>query len=634
MFRKLALLIPVLVLLPITAASVVLDTSARSELRIRPKVEDWLCRTGDDLRWAQQDFDDRDWAACPADSPPPVGMSWRRLHLRLSGAAAASHLAIGTILPPAGGLYKNGQEIAASGRVGKKPRYSVPAYRIVPLLPLHNSIPAEVVFAIRMQHSEATRVFENTRFMLEDSGFVDFELGSESQLQQEKQLYTFLRLAGSIPSSVVGLLALLLGAYVLRLWSAQRCQWEYLWFALIAAFFNLRATVSLLSIGIPMDASWSFALDAGLAPELLLPPFFWTFFHRRIPKAVAIYTASIFAIRLLGTLWVPTLGMLPWLWLGTIPCMLLPMIVTFQEVNRRNREARVLAPTMLFYGTIIIWVNLSMAVQIPFPVWQIGEVKLTSIVFSQTVFLLMTAVALADRARRTGMEQARLAGEFSAAQQVQQLLVPASRMTTGQYQIESAYIPSEQVGGDFFQLVPNEDGGLLLIIGDVTGKGLKAALIVSVIVGALQNRRSDRPSNILSELNSILLGRSEGGFTTCCCALFTADGRLTIANAGNLAPYRNGVEIETPPALPLGVDADARWTEMHLEIEPGDRLLWVSDGVIEARNGKRDLLGFERAQALAMRSASEIAQAAQQFGQEDDITVVSITRQPVPVYVA
>jgi serine phosphatase RsbU (regulator of sigma subunit) len=288
---------------------------------------------------------------------------------------------------------------------------------------------------------------------------------------------------------------------------------------------------------------------------------------------------------------------------------------------------------MLFYGILIIWVNLSIAVQIPFPAWQIGEIKLTGIVFGQTIFLLTTAVALADRARRTSMEQARLAGEFSAAQQVQQLLVPASRMTAGQYQIESAYIPSEQVGGDFFQLVPNEDGGVLLIIGDVTGKGLKAALIVSVIVGALQNRRSDRPSNILSELNSILLGRSEGGFTTCCCALFTADGRLTIANAGNLAPYRNGVEIETPPALPLGVDADARWTEMHLAVEPGDCLLWVSDGVIEARNGKRDLLGFERAQALATRSPSEIARAAQQFGQEDDITVVSITRQPVPVHV-
>jgi serine phosphatase RsbU (regulator of sigma subunit) len=170
-------------------------------------------------------------------------------------------------------------------------------------------------------------------------------------------------------------------------------------------------------------------------------------------------------------------------------------------------------------------------------------------------------------------------------------------------------------------------------VGDVSGKGMKAALLVSVIVGALQNRRSDQPAALLDELNRVLLGRSEGGFTTCCCARFDADGVLTIANAGHLAPYRNGQEIATPPGLPLGVDADARWTEIDIELEPSDRVLWVSDGVIEARNGKRDLFGFERVQGLAGRSSAEIVHAAQQFGQEDDITVVSVTRQPVAVYV-
>ncbi len=99
-------------------------------------------------------------------------------------------------------------------------------------------------------------------------------------------------------------------------------------------------------------------------------------------------------------------------------------------------------------------------------------------------------------------------------------------------------------------------------------------------------------------------------------------------------PYRNGQEIETPPALPLGIDADAHWTEAHVDLEPGDRVVWISDGVVEARNSKRDLLGFQRAKELATLSVSEIARAAQQFGQEDDITVVSITRQPVAAYVA
>jgi serine phosphatase RsbU (regulator of sigma subunit) len=116
--------------------------------------------------------------------------------------------------------------------------------------------------------------------------------------------------------------------------------------------------------------------------------------------------------------------------------------------------------------------------------------------------------------------------------------------------------------------------------------------------------------------------------------LFTADGNLAIGNAGHLAPYRNGEEIATLPSLPLGIDADAHWSELRVELGPGDRVLWVSDGVVEARNGKGDLLGFDRTHELATRSASEITRAAQQFGQEDDITVVSVTRQPVPVCVA
>jgi hypothetical protein len=277
--------------------------------------------------------------------------------------------------------------------------------------------------------------------MLEDRGFVDLELGSEPLLQQRKQLYTFLRLSEAIPFNVPGLLALLPGAYVLRLWSAQRSEWEYLWFAAIAAFFNIRAAVHLIAMGVPMDAHLYQALESGFAPEVVLPPFFWTLFHRRVPKAVAIYTASIFLIRLLGTLWVPTLAVLPWIWLGTIPCMILPLVVTALEVNRGNREARVLAPSTLFYGALIIWVNLNMAARsavlaggpaildrlTSFPAWHLGVVTLSGIEIGQTVFLLTTAVVLADRARRTSIEQGRLAGEISAAQQVQRLLVPRPR---------------------------------------------------------------------------------------------------------------------------------------------------------------------------------------------------------------
>jgi hypothetical protein len=427
MSRKLAWLIPVLLLLPLPAASGgILDVSARAEVLIRPDIEDWRCHTGDDLRWAQPGWDDHDWVACSPDSRFPLGISWRRLHVRLPEMDAAMRWSIGALLPPASVLYTNGQEVASSGRVGTRPRYFLPTYRIVSLPPSPHPGPAEVVFAIRVQHSALTRIVAVRFVTLVGSEVVDLELGKESLLQQRRQLYTFLRLAVFIPSSVVGLLALLLGAYVLRLWSAQRSHREYLWFVAIAAFFNLRPVVDLIAIGVPMDARWYQALQNGFTAELLLPPFFWTLLQRRVPPAVAVYTASIFAIRLLGTLWVPTLHTMSWLWLATIPCMLLPLGITFQEARRGSHEARVLAPTMLLYGTMITWVNLFLACQfavlaggpailgqlISFPTWHLDVVRLGEVEISQMVFLLTTAVVLADRARRTSIEQARLARIF------------------------------------------------------------------------------------------------------------------------------------------------------------------------------------------------------------------------------
>jgi hypothetical protein len=627
-------------------ACLAVSAFADTAITLRTNTQGWRCHAGDDLRWARADFDDSGWAVCSANSLPPIGISWARIHVLLPQREACFHWFAGTVLQAASVLYANGTEIASLGRLGAQPDYRVQTYVIVLLPRFHNEGSADVVFARRMQNSAITRLVV-AEFGLE----LGLELGPESLLKDQQENYKRRLLAENATGNVVeALLALLLGAYVLRLWSAERSHWEYFWFVAIAAFFTLRAAAYVIFDIAPMEVKWAWALATGFAAELLLPPFFWTLFHRRVPKAVVVYTAVILAVHLLGIPLVPDLAAQPWIWLANIPVMGLPLVVIFQEVGRGNREGKVLVLPMLFYGAALIWADLYMAGLTTvvsggpdilakltrFTGLELRPVTLGGIEIAGAVFLLTTAVVLADRARRTNMEQARLSGEFAAAQQLQKLLVPPPSITVGQYQIESAYLPSEEVGGDFFQLIPSTDGSLLMILGDVSGKGLKAAMMVSLVVGALQRIRREgaRPESVLNSLNEVLAGRTEGGFVTCCCARFDADGTLTIANAGHLAPYRNGKEIATPPGLPLGVDADARWTEMLVELEPGDRVLWVSDGVIEARNGKRDLLGFERARELAGQSAAEIVRAAQQFGQEDDITVVSVTRQPVAVYVA
>ncbi len=202
------------------------------------------------------------------------------------------------------------------------------------------------------------------------------------------------------------------------------------------------------------------------------------------------------------------------------------------------------------------------------------------------------------------------------------MVVPAADVPG--FRVESAYAPAKQVGGDFFRVMP-EDGGLLVVVGDVSGKGLKAAMTVSAIMGSLHDYASSRPAEVLAHLNRVLHGRMDG-FVTCCAAHIAADGTMTVANAGNPAPYLNGEEMAVEPGLPLGILGEASYAETRYQIAPNDRLTFVSDGVVEATNPQGELYGFERTEAISNQPAKAIAEAATQFGQEDDITVLSVTR--------
>ena len=105
-----------------------------------------------------------------------------------------------------------------------------------------------------------------------------------------------------------------------------------------------------------------------------------------------------------------------------------------------------------------------------------------------------------------------------------------------------------------------------------------------------------------------------------------ADGTMTVANAGNPAPYLNGEEMAVEPGLPLGMLGEASYAETRYQIAPDDRLTFVSDGVVEATNPQGELYGFKHTEAISNQPAKAIAEAATQFGQEDDITVLSVTR--------
>jgi hypothetical protein len=225
-------------------------------------------------------------------------------------------------------------------------------------------------------------------------------------------------------------------------------------------------------------------------------------------------------------------------------------------------------------------------------------------------------------------QQALLEGELAAAREVQQVILPEREEAVPGFKVESVYQPSRQVGGDFFQVLPTGEGGLLVVIGDVAGKGLPAAMLVSVLIGAIRGvaEYCKDPAELLTRLNERLIGRTQGGFSTALVARIEADGRVAIANAGHLSPYLDGQEVELHGALPLGVVEDVTYPIVQFQMAVGSRLTFYSDGVVEAQSRNGELFGFERGRAISVEPAAAIVRAAMEFGQEDDITVVTIER--------
>jgi serine phosphatase RsbU (regulator of sigma subunit) len=233
-----------------------------------------------------------------------------------------------------------------------------------------------------------------------------------------------------------------------------------------------------------------------------------------------------------------------------------------------------------------------------------------------------------QQTRKTILEQ-----ELASARELQQVLIPEKAPIVPGFTMSTAYHPALEVGGDFFQVIPLDGaaaGSTLIVLGDVSGKGLRAAMAVSLIVGAVRTlaETTSSPAEILAGLSRRLYGRLQGGFTTCLALRLDADGKCTIASAGHPAPYINDTEAELPGALPLGIDPSTVYEESTLQIQPGDRCALYTDGLLEARSPSGEIFSFERLHELFARpvNAAQASDAAVAFGQDDDITVLTLTR--------
>jgi Stage II sporulation protein E (SpoIIE) len=243
------------------------------------------------------------------------------------------------------------------------------------------------------------------------------------------------------------------------------------------------------------------------------------------------------------------------------------------------------------------------------------------------LMLVAVVAVLPLRFARSRRDEERLATEMESARTVQQVLIPNEIPPVPGFAIHCVYRPAGQVGGDFFQVIPLESGGALIAVGDVSGKGMPAAMTVSLLVGTFRTltHYTQKPSEILAAMNRRMLARSQGGFTTCIVLRIDAKGSLTVANAGHLAPYLAGREMAVENGLPLGITAETDYPEVSVQLPVGAQLTLYTDGVVEARARSGELFGFDRAAALSIQPAELIAQTAQSFGQDDDITVLTVT---------
>lgn len=253
-----------------------------------------------------------------------------------------------------------------------------------------------------------------------------------------------------------------------------------------------------------------------------------------------------------------------------------------------------------------------------------GDLKLLNTIALQAAAAIENALLCAEMVE-SARERAAYAAELQAASTVQQLLLQSASQVTPGFEVSSVYLPASEVGGDFFFVAPGPDGSITAIVGDVSGKGLTAAMRVAMILGALRRETSYDPCDILAGLNNVLIAQGQLGFTTACCVRIALSGEYTIANAGHISPFLSGQELSTPPALPLGLVPDQVYTSVGGKLLPSERLVLLSDGVLEARAPGGELYGFERLPDLTLQSAQQIADTARDFGQEDDITVLTLS---------
>jgi len=470
-----------------------------------------------------------------------------------------------------------------------------------------------------------------------------FFLGEREDLNSHLDLWQHAMLFERLPALIDAGLKILLAVFLLALFWTQRDHPEYLWLGLQSIMVAPLAWVGMQGSTAQIDQLWVAAMICQL---LLISAYFyfeflvaflslrkrWYILSLRYsapllltfgPLLLFVRNGKAIEISLVLSAIFAFVWMLMWF-------LFVGLTLTIGAIKRNYEAALLLLPLLLSVVGLVELIStasssswLSTPVQSPLT-FQAGPVPIHFSDVADFVGVFVIILIIFVRFLRIHRERERASSELAAARSVQELMIPRESPQTPGFHVDTVYTPATEVGGDFFHIQATGDGGLLIVIGDVAGHGLQAAMNVSMLMGALRRSPQTEPGKLLAGLNEVLVGSSS--FTTCEAAFFSANGELVIASAGHPPPYLNSQEVTLPGGLPLGVVAGVVYEETRLYLHPGDRLLMMSDGVSEARKPNGELFGFDRVRNLSSQSAFFIADAAKEFGQEDDITVLTVRR--------
>jgi sigma-B regulation protein RsbU (phosphoserine phosphatase) len=400
------------------------------------------------------------------------------------------------------------------------------------------------------------------------------------------------------------------------------------WLAIFAHLYGQRLwlNASLLRMTVP-DSEFFRRLSA--ATDYLVPIPGFLFFHAagflgRWGKRIAIALAAVFSALVLGTVFMGPLAAFRLINNSVVVVLILSIMAGVLMRPSRDRYFAVTRIGLCVFGALAICDNV------------IGSFKIEPYGFA--VMLGCFGYVAARRTLKREEEFGEIQGELELARRIQLSLLPATFPESAAFHLAARYVPMQSVAGDLYDVIVSGPDRIGLLIADVSGHGVPAALIASMVKMAAISQRdhSNHPAQLLAGMNRSLCGNTQGQYVTAAYVWLDAGRReLRYAAAGHpsMLLLRHGQirEISENGLLLAAVD-EVPYTERIIAIEPGDRLLLYTDGLVEARNAAGEMFGDQALNAALVQTgdlapaqaADAIVTAVQRWArsQNDDLTVL------------